>query len=173
MAKKKRLMDLTMPVTRLAPKKRGEMTRAEAREARQHFQPVEQVVKTPEGSEHFEEYMREALYNNHVADGNTIEHAHALTRRDMQALGLIEADTDTINKAQQYNPGKYEVIEIADDYQLDAYRFQVIKYVLRCTAKGNLLEDLKKGAYYLNRLIRLTENGAGPLVEKEPAAYHG
>lgn len=53
----------------------------------------------------------------------------------------------------------YEVIKVAEAWGLDkdAYLFNVLKYVARAGKKGAVLEDLKKGAFYLNRKVKNVE----------------
>jgi len=66
-----------------------------------------------------------------------------------------------VNHPSHYTSGKIEVIEIMEDQMTDEeYRGyvkgQVIKYITRERHK-NGLEDLKKAAWYLNRLIKRLE----------------
>ena len=71
---------------------------------------------------------------------------------------------DMVNHPQHYTAGKIEVIRIMED-QLSSEEYrgyikgQVIKYITR-EAHKNGLEDLKKAAWYLNRLIQKLEKGA-------------
>ena len=60
---------------------------------------------------------------------------------------------DMVNHPKHYTFGKYEVIDVIDDWQLGFYEGQVVKYVARAKHKGNELEDLKKAQWYLNRKI--------------------
>ena len=74
---------------------------------------------------------------------------------------LENAKADVVNHPSHYTSGKIEVIRIMEDQLTDEeYRGyikgQVIKYVTRERHK-NGLEDLKKAAWYLNRLIQKME----------------
>ena len=74
---------------------------------------------------------------------------------------LENAKADVVNHPSHYTAGKIEVIRIMEDQLTDEeYRGyikgQVIKYVTRERHK-NGLEDLKKAAWYLNRLIKRLE----------------
>ena len=74
---------------------------------------------------------------------------------------LENATVDVVNHPSHYTSGKIEVISIMEDQLTDEeYRGyikgQVIKYVTRERHK-NGLEDLKKAAWYLNRLIKRLE----------------
>lgn len=71
---------------------------------------------------------------------------------------------DMVNHPKHYTAGRIEVIRIMED-QLTAEEYrgyikgQVIKYITRERHK-NGLEDLKKAAWYLNRLIQKLEKEA-------------
>ena len=74
---------------------------------------------------------------------------------------LENANVDVVNHPSHYTSGKIEVIRIMEDQLTDEeYRGyikgQVIKYITRESRK-NGLEDLKKAAWYLNRLIKRLE----------------
>lgn len=71
---------------------------------------------------------------------------------------------DMVNHPKHYTAGKIEVISIMEDQLTpEEYRGyikgQVIKYITRERHK-NGLEDLKKAAWYLNRLIKKLEKEA-------------
>lgn len=71
---------------------------------------------------------------------------------------------DNVNHPSHYNMGKIEVIKIQEDQlTYEEYRGyikgQVIKYITRERYK-NGLEDLKKAAWYLNRLIKYMERNS-------------
>ncbi len=63
----------------------------------------------------------------------------------------------TVNKAPHYNTGKFEVIDVAEDWGIDkdAYLFNSFKYIARAGKKdpSKTLEDLEKAEYYLKRKI--------------------
>lgn len=68
---------------------------------------------------------------------------------------------DPVNHPQHYNTGRIEVIKIIEDQLTDEefrgyIKGQVLKYITRERHK-NGLEDLKKAAWYLNRLIQKME----------------
>ena len=62
---------------------------------------------------------------------------------------------DTVNHPKHYNEGKFEVIDVIEDWHLDFHLGNVIKYIARANHKGKLLEDLKKAEWYLSRKIKL------------------
>ena len=62
--------------------------------------------------------------------------------------------SDSVNHPSHYNTGSIEVIDAIEDWQLGFHAGNVVKYVARYRHK-NGIEDLKKAAWYLNRLIEL------------------
>lgn len=68
---------------------------------------------------------------------------------------------DTIDKPRHYNQGKFEPIDVINDWatpeQFEGFCWgNVIKYCSRYKHKGGL-EDLKKARYYLDKLIETSE----------------
>lgn len=64
---------------------------------------------------------------------------------------------DNVNHPSHYNQGKYEVIDVINDWKLNFNRGNVIKYVARASYKNNELEDLKKAKFYLEDEIKRLE----------------
>jgi len=61
---------------------------------------------------------------------------------------------DMINNPPYYTFGKYEVIDVLQDwFSTLPLLWQVGKYIARAQHKGNMLQDLKKAQFYLNRQI--------------------
>jgi hypothetical protein len=60
--------------------------------------------------------------------------------------------SDNVNHPPHYNAGGIEVIDAIEAWQLGFHAGNVVKYVARAPHK-NGLEDLRKAAWYLNRLI--------------------
>lgn len=71
--------------------------------------------------------------------------------------GKQSVEHDAVNHPKHYTAGKIEVIDFIDDQKFGFYEGQVVKYVCRAKYRGTELQDLKKGAWYLNRLITLKE----------------
>lgn len=75
----------------------------------------------------------------------------------------LENESDNVNHPSHYNSGKFEVIDIIDEFGkeyegADGFCFgNVVKYVLRAKHK-NGVEDLKKARWYLDRLIAKWED---------------
>lgn len=74
---------------------------------------------------------------------------------------------DMVNNPPHYTTGGVEVIDFIDAMGLDYHLGNVVKYVARSDKKGNVLEDLKKARWYLNRAIATREvalvNSDGPV----------
>lgn len=66
-----------------------------------------------------------------------------------------KSGSDKVNHPNQYNSGKYEVIEIIKDagLALDFCLGNSLKYILRAKHKENFTEDIKKAQWYLNYII--------------------
>ena len=57
-----------------------------------------------------------------------------------------------------YDTGKdYDLIDVAIDYNLNFFRFNVMKYVARAGKKQDELQDLRKALDYLQREIEHLE----------------
>jgi hypothetical protein len=65
---------------------------------------------------------------------------------------------DPVNHPGHYTFGKYEVIDVLEDwFPADPLLWQVGKYLARAGRKGSMVEDLKKAAWYLWRRIEKEE----------------
>lgn len=75
---------------------------------------------------------------------------HAFTNR--------AAKPDLVNHPPHYTYGKYEVIDVLEDwFPDDPHLWQVGKYIARAGRKGDILEDLRKAEFYLKRRIGMIE----------------
>jgi uncharacterized Zn ribbon protein len=79
------------------------------------------------------------------------------------------AGQDMVNHPPHYNFGKYEVLDVIEDWQLEYQEGNVVKYIARAKHKGNRLQDLKKAQFYLNRAIAKVEQDKdlAPTVAKD------
>lgn len=64
---------------------------------------------------------------------------------------------DVVNHPKHYTFGKFEVIDVLEDWQLDFHLGNAVKYIARHRHKGRPLEDLKKARWYLERAIQNLE----------------
>ena len=60
---------------------------------------------------------------------------------------------DSVNSPKHYTAGKYEVIEVIEDWDLNFRLANTVKYVARHKHKGKPLEDLEKALWYLQREV--------------------
>lgn len=62
---------------------------------------------------------------------------------------------DPVNHPKHYTFGKYEVIDVIEDWKLDFHRANALKYIARAGRKepGAEIQDLEKAVWYLQRRI--------------------
>ncbi len=73
--------------------------------------------------------------------------------------GEMTEKPDVVDHPPHYNAGKFEAIEVIEDWQLDFCLGNAVKYIARHTHKGTPLQDLKKARWYLDRRIAQMESG--------------
>lgn len=64
---------------------------------------------------------------------------------------------EMVNHPSHYNKGKYEVIDVIEDWRLGFSLGNAIKYIARCEHKGNKKQDLEKAIFYLKRELEKEE----------------
>lgn len=77
---------------------------------------------------------------------------------------ISEAQGGAVDHPQHYGGDTpHEVIKCLEAWGLNrnAYLFNVVKYVARAGRKGDVVEDLKKARFYLDREINNLERSAG------------
>lgn len=62
-------------------------------------------------------------------------------------------DSESVNHPSHYNQGKYEVIDVIDDWKLSFELGNAVKYIARAGHKLDKVEDLKKAIWYIQREI--------------------
>lgn len=60
---------------------------------------------------------------------------------------------DNINHPSHYTFGKYEVIDVIEDWQLNYHLGNAVAYIARSGKKGDAIEDLQKAKWYIQREI--------------------
>jgi hypothetical protein len=66
-----------------------------------------------------------------------------------------EPVVDMVNSPRHYQLGKYEVIDVIDEwFPNDPHLFTAVQYIARAAHKGNLKQDLEKAIWYINRRIK-------------------
>ena len=71
----------------------------------------------------------------------------------------IEEKKEMIDHPSHYNQGKYEAIDVIEDWKLNFNLGNTVKYISRAGHKDNIIQDLKKSLWYLNREIERLEKG--------------
>ena len=66
---------------------------------------------------------------------------------------------EMVNHPKHYNTGRYEVIDVIEDWNLNFALGNAVKYIARCEHKENKLQDLKKAVFYLQHEIDKIEKG--------------
>jgi len=66
---------------------------------------------------------------------------------------------DMVNHPSHYTMGKYEVIDVIEDWKLSYPLGNAVKYIARSEYKGNKVQDLEKAIFYIKREIKKLEGG--------------
>lgn len=69
----------------------------------------------------------------------------------------LEQPVDMVNHPLHYTTGGIETIDFIEAKRLGYNLGNAVKYISRAEHKGNLLEDLKKARFYLDREIQKAE----------------
>ena len=70
---------------------------------------------------------------------------------------------EMIDHPSHYNMGKYEAIDVIEDWNLGFNLGNTIKYISRAGHKDNIIQDLKKALWYLIREINRLEGNNGDI----------
>ena len=76
---------------------------------------------------------------------------------DYRELNIEEDKNEMVDHPKHYNMGKYEAIDVIEDWELGFNLGNTVKYISRAGHKDNILQDLKKAAWYLDREIKRLE----------------
>lgn len=63
----------------------------------------------------------------------------------------VDETKETVQHPLHYNEGKYEVIDVIEDWKLGFNDGNAVKYIGRHRHKGHPVEDLKKALWYIAR----------------------
>lgn len=63
---------------------------------------------------------------------------------------------EQVDHPRHYNAGKFEVIDVIEDWDLGFHLGNAVKYIARHPYKGGI-EDLRKARWYLDRQIGLLD----------------
>lgn len=70
---------------------------------------------------------------------------------------MNEGEQNAVNHPPHYNAGRFEVIDVIEDWKLSFNLGNAVKYIARAEHKGRAVEDLKKALWYLIREIAKRE----------------
>ena len=65
---------------------------------------------------------------------------------------------EMVNHPSHYNMGKYEAIDVIEDWNLNFNLGNAVKYISRAGHKDDIVQDLKKSLWYIDREIQRLEN---------------
>ena len=69
----------------------------------------------------------------------------------------ILEEKEMVDHPSHYNQGKFEAIDVIEDWKLNFNLGNTVKYISRAGHKDNIIQDLKKASWYLNREIERLE----------------
>ncbi len=78
---------------------------------------------------------------------------------------------NNVNHPSHYNKGKFEVIDVIEDWDLGFHTGNAIKYIARHTHKENPIQDLDKAIWYLQRQKELLENTENNISEEKHCKF--
>lgn len=111
----------------------------------------------------FFEHPDSERYPNHDSNVNSCTYAktketgssNKLTAEQFDAM--IMGQYESVNHPSHYTQGKYEVIDVIEDWDLGFHLSNALKYIARANYKGNREQDLRKAIWYIQREIGLNK----------------
>ncbi len=88
---------------------------------------------------------------------NRFELVNCKPNDKMDIINCIPNDKmnkDVVNHPSHYNQGKFEVIDVIEDWNLGFNLGNCIKYIGRAGHKDDIIQDLNKAKWYLEREIK-------------------
>ena len=64
---------------------------------------------------------------------------------------------EMVDHPTHYNRGKYEAIDVIEDWQMNFNLGNALKYLSRAGHKDDIIQDLKKAKWYIDREIQRLE----------------
>jgi transcriptional regulator with XRE-family HTH domain len=80
-----------------------------------------------------------------------------VTREDIVKDKEDMIKKEMVNHPSHYNMGKYEAIDVIEDWNLGFNLGNTVKYISRAGHKDDIVQDLKKALWYLEREIKRLE----------------
>jgi len=87
---------------------------------------------------------------------------------------MNKPEFDPVNRPEHYANTTIEPIDVIEDWKLGFHLGNTVKYIKRAGLKGNLLQDLKKARWYLDRMIAILERAltrAETVTPPKPVKY--
>ena len=66
---------------------------------------------------------------------------------------------EMVDHPTHYNRGKYEAIDVIEDWQMNFNLGNALKYLSRAGHKDDIVQDLKKAKWYIDREIQRLSKG--------------
>jgi hypothetical protein len=70
---------------------------------------------------------------------------------------LVNYKLDLVDHPPHYNHGKYETIDVIEDWDLGFHCSSAIKYISRHQYKGQAKRDIEKAIWYLQRYLEVVK----------------
>ena len=86
-----------------------------------------------------------------------IAEALGVTREDIVKDKEDMIKKEMVNHPSHYNMGKYEAIDVIEDWKLGFNLGNTVKYISRAGHKDDTVQDLRKALWYLEREIKRLE----------------
>jgi hypothetical protein len=103
------------------------------------------------------EAWRKMMTSTSLADLHERDLRDLPSNEDLKALACREANL--VDHPRHYNIGKYEAIDVIEDWELDFHCGNAVKYIARHSYKESPKQDIEKAIWYLQRYLEtLDEN---------------
>lgn len=117
---------------------------------------MEYVLISKAIDENFNKVIR--VYDNYGDDNVFPGYVFSRGEDKTQEISKIEVEEEPkegnmVNHPSHYNIGKYEVIDVIDDWELGFSLGNAVKYIARAGHKWNTVEDLEKAIFYIQHEI--------------------
>jgi len=77
--------------------------------------------------------------------------------RESDLETLVNYKLDLVDHPPHYNYGKYEAIDVIEEWGLDFHCGNAVKYISRHKYKGQAKKDIEKAIWYLQRYLEKLE----------------
>lgn len=97
----------------------------------------------------YKDVLGRVVFKTEDSDGHELDGIGFDIVTENEAAPLEVTTASSVDHPSHYNQGKYEVIDVINDWNLNFALGNVIKYVARAPFKGKTKEDLEKAMWYL------------------------